>query len=170
MQRCLLHQLEGGGIDLAVLEIHRLVELLLLPLCNLQREGWQDTKTSALWIFKLIFVCFLLVGVSPLMGSCNLPPQSSPKRQNGVRHTLSLYTHTKAYIHKVRLYTKTPLCTLNIHSVPSHTHHPGSCLFVGVSIMCKESLMSWVSEGRVLFMGQTTHRENYTDNTNNHNH
>jgi len=39
MQRCLLHQLERGGIDFAVLEIHQLIELLLLPLCYLQRDG-----------------------------------------------------------------------------------------------------------------------------------
>lgn len=45
VQRGALHQLEGGGVDLAVVEVDLLVELHLLPLCDLQnrqRRGLRD--------------------------------------------------------------------------------------------------------------------------------
>lgn len=43
MQRRLLHQLEGRRINLAVLEVHLFVQLLLLPLGNLQPKWWHDS-------------------------------------------------------------------------------------------------------------------------------
>ena len=67
MQRCLLHQLEGGGIDLAVFEIHRFIELLLLPLCNLKRGEQRDSENCmstvhlktqfCIYIFTYICMC-----------------------------------------------------------------------------------------------------------------
>jgi hypothetical protein len=43
MQRCPLHKLKRGGVYLAVVEIHWLVQLLLLPLCYL----WEWIQNSA---------------------------------------------------------------------------------------------------------------------------
>lgn len=51
MQRCALHQLEWGGVYLAVVEVDLLIKLHLFPLSNLSkkkpknktnkdREGW----------------------------------------------------------------------------------------------------------------------------------
>lgn len=118
MQRCLLHQLEGGRIDLAVLEIHRLIKLLLLPLCYLQQEG-----STQLWTVKLICVYFPSVWVSPLMGSCNPLLQESPKGQNGVINNCpciytqkGLYTQSAPNLHYVHWIYK--------DSVPSVDHYP----------------------------------------------
>lgn len=41
VQRRALHQLEWGGVDLAVVEVDLLIKLHLLPLCNLKK-----TKTK----------------------------------------------------------------------------------------------------------------------------
>lgn len=44
MQRGALHQLEGGGVDLAVVKVDLLVQLHLFPLCNLQKKRTQRRR------------------------------------------------------------------------------------------------------------------------------
>lgn len=42
VQGCLLHQLKGGGVNLAVFKVHQLIKLLFLPLCYLRSSGWRS--------------------------------------------------------------------------------------------------------------------------------
>ncbi len=103
VQRCLLHQLKGGGINLAVLEIHRLIKLLLLPLCNLQREGWRDTETSKLKTgqtnFSYIPVRVGLTSDGVMQSSTSV--ESYKKKWSKTCNVL-------VYTHKGLLSTKTP--------------------------------------------------------------
>lgn len=46
VQRRALHQLEWGGVDLAVVEVDLLIKLHLLPLCNLKKT--KNKKTTKL--------------------------------------------------------------------------------------------------------------------------
>lgn len=50
MQRRALHQLERGGVNLAVVEVDLLIKLHLLPLCNLhntqRRRKFRDERIA----------------------------------------------------------------------------------------------------------------------------
>lgn len=74
MQRCLLHQLEGRRVNLAVFEIHRFIKLLLLPFCYLKWEGDETLKTSILltWLIYILYICARLTSDGVIQSSTSV--------------------------------------------------------------------------------------------------
>ncbi len=71
VQWSVFHQLEGGGVNLAAVEVHLLVKLLLLPLLNLH------SQTEIQYVSVCVCVCVCVL-VFPTLWIPNIPTRIVP--------------------------------------------------------------------------------------------